>query len=298
MKDESQQQVPPGIVAFTHDGDIFHLYNSVKYEDWVKANLEAGHAIDTISVDGNKWSVEDKVANGLTIKRFVYHAQPGWQAVFEENSELYSQTVKILKKLPPSSLDRSGSQPGKEESSYPDKWENLDDFIKMIKVSVTHGYYDDVVYRISNEAEVKAELLRLRKNSYNLGRKEERELSKISQPSQPGEGKEDVLQAIINKHWTGKDINGLIIEKIAKEYAEIIVAPVRKQYDESWNKALEYYHELKSLPKEPSEEEINAAAKSECLRILGIHDPIGAGHKLFKAALQWLSSYKTKQLKS
>lgn len=101
MKDESQQQVPPNIVMLAHktlQPSPTRFTDYPDYDIWVTNHLRQNYFVHTISVDGKEWSVGEKAANGLMIKRFVYHAQSGWQAIFEENSELYSQAVKILKK--------------------------------------------------------------------------------------------------------------------------------------------------------------------------------------------------------
>lgn len=100
MKDESQQQVPPGILAFKrNDGQIraFNHPDPIDYAYWFKVNIDLGNTIHTISVENKEWSVGDETSYGK-ILRLIWHNDV-WIADTEQRNDLY------VKKLKPKPLE-------------------------------------------------------------------------------------------------------------------------------------------------------------------------------------------------
>lgn len=132
MKDESQQQVPPNIVAFKNESGIWPIPQRPPYADWVKHHLnqEIPSTIHTISVDGKEYSVEDETNKG-SIAEFFFTTE-WWCAIYG-----YDKNCKVswLIKPPPSSPDRSGSQPGKEEAQEFEKYAGLNEVITTMAVN-------------------------------------------------------------------------------------------------------------------------------------------------------------------
>lgn len=123
---ESQQQVPPGIVALAHktlQPSPTRFTEHPDYDIWVTNSFRQNYFVHTISVDGKEYSVGDEITWGSkklnhSIKSFEWKPDTGlWQMWIDKASciSCYSDDHDILKITPPpSQQDRSVSQPGME----------------------------------------------------------------------------------------------------------------------------------------------------------------------------------------
>lgn len=110
MKDESQQQVPPGIEAFINKYKIVHRLDTGRYEQWASDFInDPDSTVHTISEDGIEWSIGDEAdGEGIIIQ---FNWDNVWYAIFESGMVALSS----LSKLPSSSLDRSVERVWDEE---------------------------------------------------------------------------------------------------------------------------------------------------------------------------------------
>lgn len=173
MKDESQQQVPPGIVAFKKDGTIRHKHPTSEgfpYDEWVRYMLESETGtIHTISVDGIEYSVGETVlydgdSHDFEVKITSFKWANGMWMIYHRSGNCIARY--LTKLAPPSLLDRSGSQLGMSHEEY------------MLRLNHSGGHH------ISDSQPVQATI-----NEHD-DKPELEEYLKNLKPSQPVQGKE------------------------------------------------------------------------------------------------------------
>lgn len=265
-QEDPEDRIPKGILSFKDQvGDIWRQ-NEYEYGTWVGNHLRNKSTIWKWEDErGQEWQIGDTVKwGGLSYQITEIRATTQLGVLIFINNEKGGNAYYNLTNLKPKSQPSqpgecpcngwckgvndkqpeggcTQSQPplpeqGKEESSYPEKWENLDDIVNMIKVQVSTDNTDNPIYRIANPDEVKKEVLRLRKNSYMLGREEERALK-----SRPSEGWSEPSEEEI-KIYTQKEVdyftNAFKKEYIHKDEYNKILEALNKQtaITEEWIK--------------------------------------------------------------
>lgn len=245
---ESQQQVPPGIVRFkTKEGTLYFQYPHSDYDNWVRFHLTEGSTIHTISVDGKEWSVEEDVdcnMGGGIIKELRY-IEGNWVAFMEVHHNGTTQlnrvsNIRKKSKPTPSSLDRSGSQPGKEESKSEQLKNMLEDVINELDLS------DGMIEKHGPIGTPPAELVRL-----VLARKDlEFKMLKTGfkhidpQPSQSGEGEGDLTAAYTRQIYKLK----CEIDSLNRELTALKSRPSEGWSDETLLKDFTYWLGEKQYP--------------------------------------------------